>query len=68
MRLQRADNTRINGELESGLKQRGMIFNRVDTGSFRAPLADFYQRWKAHVGSEAWAILERQAGRLTIGR
>lgn len=62
--LQRADNTRINRELEAGLAKRGMIINKVDTAAFRAPLNAFYSRWKTHVGAEAWAILERQAGRL----
>lgn len=62
--LQRADNTRINQELEAGLAGRGMVINTADTSGFRARLGDFYSRWQEHIGSEAWAILESYAGRL----
>ena len=64
VRLQRADNVALNASLEGALKQRGMIFNTADTSGFRAPLAEFYRRWKERLGTKAWAMLEAHVGRL----
>lgn len=64
VKLQRADNVALNASLETSLKQRGMMFNTVDTSGFRPPLADFYRRWKEHFGTKAWAMLEAHVGKL----
>jgi TRAP-type C4-dicarboxylate transport system substrate-binding protein len=64
VRLQRADNTALNASLRNALAKRGMIFNTADTSGFRAPLADFYRRWKDHFGAKAWVLLEGHVGRL----
>jgi tripartite ATP-independent transporter DctP family solute receptor len=62
---QRAYTDGLNRELEGTLAARGMIFNVADVSTFRAKLgAGFYQRWKGEFGPTAWAILEREVGRL----
>lgn len=63
-RLQRADNDKENNELRHGLAQRGMIFNEVDKASFKPALTAFYPEWKAHVGTRAWDLMEKYAGKL----
>jgi len=62
--LQRADNDALNEELRNGLTKRGMVFNEVDKASFRPALAAFYPRWKSHIGSRAWDLLESHVGKL----
>jgi tripartite ATP-independent transporter DctP family solute receptor len=64
VRLQRADNVALNASLVDGLGKHGMMFNTADTSGFRAPLADFYRRWKEHLGTKAWAMLEAHVGKL----
>ncbi len=64
VRLQRADNSALNASLQDALTKRGMIFNTADTSGFRAPLADFYSRWKERLGAKAWAALEGHVGKL----
>jgi TRAP-type transport system periplasmic protein len=64
VKLQRSDNVSLNASLQSALEKKGLVFNRADTASFRAPLASFYRRWKAHFGAKAWAMLEGHAGKL----
>jgi tripartite ATP-independent transporter DctP family solute receptor len=64
VKLQRADNVALNASLQDGLAKHGMIFNTADTSGFRAPLADFYRRWKEHLGTKAWTMLEAHVGRL----
>ena len=32
--------------------------------SFRAVLPSYYPRWKEHVGTRAWTLLEQYTGRL----
>jgi tripartite ATP-independent transporter DctP family solute receptor len=64
VKLQRADNVALNMALVDGLAKRGMMFNTADTSGFRAPLGDFYRRWKEHLGAKAWAMLENHVGRL----
>jgi tripartite ATP-independent transporter DctP family solute receptor len=61
--LQRTDTDSLNEELRNGLTKRGMVFNEVDKGSFRPALAAFYPRWKNHVGSRAWDLLESHTGK-----
>jgi TRAP-type transport system periplasmic protein len=62
--LQRADNVALNASLQDALAKHGMIFNTADTSGFRPPLADFYRRWKDHLGTKAWAMLEGHVGKL----
>jgi tripartite ATP-independent transporter DctP family solute receptor len=64
VKLQRADNVALNAALQGALEKRGLIFNVADTSGFRAPLGDFYKRWKEHFGAKAWAMLEGHVGRL----
>lgn len=45
---------------------KGLVFNKVDTASFRDRLrtAGFYKEWREKIGEEAWSLLEAQVGRL----
>ena len=63
-RLQRADGVRLNRGLRAELTKRGMVFNEADAGSLRAPLGEFYARWKKYIGSRATSLLEAHVGRL----
>jgi tripartite ATP-independent transporter DctP family solute receptor len=62
--LQRGDNDALNADLRRDLEAKGMVFNDADQSSFRASLAAFYPRWKQHIGTRAWDILESQVGTL----
>ena len=62
--LQRADTDALNNDLKTDLAKRGMIFNEVDKASFRPALAAFYPKWKQHIGTRAWDLLEAHVGRL----
>jgi tripartite ATP-independent transporter DctP family solute receptor len=64
VKLQRADNVALNASLVDGLKQHGMMVNTADISGFRAPLSDFYRRWKERLGTKAWAMLEGHVGKL----
>lgn len=59
--LQRADTERINAAGAEELADRGMRVATPDTTSFRKGLDDFYGRWRAKAGPEAWRLLERYA-------
>jgi TRAP-type transport system periplasmic protein len=62
---QRAHVQQLNAALEPKLKERGMIFTKADTESFRKKLVSgFYPRWKELLGSTAWRLLEERVGRL----
>ncbi|KAF1046185.1 TRAP transporter substrate-binding protein [Xylophilus sp.] len=63
---QREDIARLNRDAESTLAKAGVVFNRPDTAPFRELLrsAGFYTEWKGKFGDEAWAKLEKYAGRL----
>ena len=65
--LQRGDTARLNSSLADVLVQKGMIRNVADATSFRAKLSEsgFYRKWKDTFGSEAWALLEADSGKLT---
>ncbi len=43
-----------------------MVFNYPDKSAFRDELrkAGFYEEWKGKFGAEAWAKLEKYAGKL----
>jgi tripartite ATP-independent transporter DctP family solute receptor len=63
---QRADMVKLNANLESELKAKGLTFNNVDKKPFQEALrsAGFYAEWKGKFGDEAWAVLEKYAGGL----
>ncbi|HEY4266250.1 MAG TPA: TRAP transporter substrate-binding protein [Micropepsaceae bacterium] len=62
--LQRADNDALNNALRADLTKRGMMFNEVDKASFRPTLTAFYPKWKQHIGTRAWDLLEAHVGHL----
>jgi tripartite ATP-independent transporter DctP family solute receptor len=64
---QRDDIAKLNNSVEAALTSKGMIFNNVDTGAFRAKLqsAGFFKEWKGKYGDDAWAILEKYAGAIS---
>jgi tripartite ATP-independent transporter DctP family solute receptor len=64
VRLQRTDTDNLNDHLRHELEQHGMMFNNADLASFRAVLPSYYPRWRDHVGSRAWTLLEQYTGRL----
>jgi TRAP-type transport system periplasmic protein len=62
--LQRADTDNLNEQLRRDLEHHGMMFNNVDQASFSAVLPSYYPRWREHVGTRAWTLLEQYTGRL----
>ena len=65
MAAQRAYTKALNESLEGTLRDRGLVFNVADTGSFRRMLGGgFYQRWKTQFGNTAWSLLEAEIGPL----
>lgn len=63
----REDTEKLNANLQTELMAKGFIFNQPDLKPFREKLrqAGFYAEWKGKYGDEAWAILEKNAGKLT---
>ncbi len=63
----REDTEKLNANLQTELAAKGFIFNQPDLAPFREKLkqAGFYAEWKGKYGDEAWAILEKNAGKLT---
>ena len=63
---ERADVAGLNATLQQDLATKGLVFNKPDQAPFREKLraAGFYTEWKAKYGDEAWAILEKSAGKL----
>lgn len=64
IRLQREDQSRINGALTDRLAKRGVAFNAVDPASFRARLSSVYSTWRKHLGERCWSLLEAETGPL----
>ena len=66
-RDERADIAKLSESLRADLTAKGMQFIDVDRGAFRQALAktSFYADWKAKFGDEAWAQLEKAAGKLS---
>jgi TRAP-type transport system periplasmic protein len=62
---QREDVAKLNAGLQADLTAKGMMFNQPDPAPFRDKLrqAGFYTEWKGKYGDEAWALLERAAGK-----
>ena len=63
---EREDVAELNATLQQELTTKGLVFNKPDLAPFREKLhaAGFYTEWKAKYGDEAWAILEKSAGKL----
>ena len=63
---QRAELAREEAAYHQELLAKGLTINRVDRGAFRERLteAGYYREWQAKFGDEAWALLEKFAGRL----
>lgn len=63
---QREDIARLNVDAQAELAKLGVTFNHADPAPFRKLLqsAGFYAEWKKKYGDEAWAKLEKYAGRL----
>jgi len=63
----REDTEKLNANLQTELGAKGFVFNQPDLKPFREKLrqAGFYAEWKGKYGDEAWAILEKNAGKLT---
>jgi tripartite ATP-independent transporter DctP family solute receptor len=63
---EREDVAELNATLQQSLAAKGLVFNRPDPAPFRDKLrsSGFYTDWKAKYGDEAWALLERSAGKL----
>ena len=57
----------MNPMMSCEMTAKGMQFIEVDRGAFRQALAktSFYADWKAKFGEEAWAQLEKAAGKLS---
>jgi TRAP-type transport system periplasmic protein len=64
---ERADLLALERSLQADLTAKGMVFNRLDAGQFRAALvkAGFYGQWQKTYGAEAWTQLEKYTGKLT---
>jgi TRAP-type transport system periplasmic protein len=64
---QRAETARLNVELETTLKAKGLEFNHPDKKLFREALSrsGFYAEWKGKYGPEAWKTLEKYSGAMS---
>ena len=62
----RKDTIASEGTVRTELEGAGMKFNVADPKTFRDVLrkAGYYAAWKAKLGDEAWAVLEKYTGRL----
>jgi tripartite ATP-independent transporter DctP family solute receptor len=64
VRAQRQDQAALNAALREDFVKRGLAFNEVDQGAFRARLPGVYAIWKEKLGSKCWALVEDEVGRL----
>jgi tripartite ATP-independent transporter DctP family solute receptor len=64
---ERADVAKLNAGLQQELAGKGLVFNQPNTAPFRDKLrsAGFYSEWKGKYGDQAWALLEKAAGKLS---
>ena len=62
----RADGAKLSMSLRGELTAKGLIFNDLNLDAFRATLikSGFYAEWRQKYGEEAWALLEKYAGKL----
>ena len=61
---ERRDVEQLNNALIQKLVRRGMIFNTVDTESFKLKLRPSYGRWREEFGPVAWSLLEKAVGKI----
>lgn len=63
---EREDMRKLNAEVKARLEAAGVKFNDIDTAPFRERLkqAGYYKEWRAKMGDEAWAALEKSTGSL----
>lgn len=63
---ERAVCEKLNVELLEKLKGHGLTVSEPDREAFKAALqkADFYATWRDKYGADAWAVLEKYAGKL----
>ena len=63
---ERSDVAALNAGLQKELAGKGLAFNTPNTQTFREHMkkAGFYSEWKGKFGDDAWAILERNTGKL----
>jgi TRAP-type transport system periplasmic protein len=64
IRQQRDEQAAFNASVQAAFEARGLAFNVIDQAPFRAKLAPVYAHWKTKLGTEAWALLEQDVGRL----
>jgi TRAP-type transport system periplasmic protein len=64
---EREDTEKLNATVRDELAGKGLVFNMPDVAPFREKLrtAGFYSEWKAKYGEQAWALLEKSAGKLS---
>jgi tripartite ATP-independent transporter DctP family solute receptor len=64
---EREDVAKLNAGLQQELAGKGLAFNKPDAAAFRDKLrsAGFYAEWKGKYGEQAWALLEKAAGKLS---
>jgi tripartite ATP-independent transporter DctP family solute receptor len=64
---EREDTAKLNANLRGELESKGLVFNQPDVTPFREKLrsAGFYAEWKGKYGDQAWALLEKSAGKLS---
>ena len=58
---ERADIARLDASTQAELEQKGMVFNKAETESFRTGLRDggFSQSWHGKLGDEPWQLLQK---------
>lgn len=63
---EREDMRKMNIDIRAKLEAAGVKFNEVDVAPFREKLrqAGYYKEWRAKMGEEAWAALEKSTGSL----
>jgi tripartite ATP-independent transporter DctP family solute receptor len=63
---ERTDIASKDASVRTELEAKGLVFNTADTASFREGLrtGGFYKEWRAKLGEEPFAILEKYAGKL----
>jgi len=64
--VERADLEALDRNLQADFEKKGLTFTRPDLATFLDKLraAGFYEEWKGKIGAEAWALLEKQVGKL----
>ncbi len=63
---QRSDYANSDVTMHALLEKQGIMFNDPDPEAFRQVLikSGFYDRWREKYGPEAWAVLEKYAGKI----